>query len=83
MSEENYNDFIDELNYLLKQGIINSYKKAVPYENQTEFSYLTKIGKKIMKYWNNKEIISNLIQSLKNEHDKYYSDSADYYTKVF
>lgn len=46
MSEENYNDFIDELNYLLKQGIINSYKKAVPHENQTEFSYLTQIGKK-------------------------------------
>lgn len=83
MSEENYNDFIDELNYLLKQGIINSYKKAVPFDIQTEYDYLTKIGKKIMKYWNNKEIFSNLIEALKNEHDKNYADSADYYTKVF
>ena len=46
MSKGNYNHFIDELNYLLKQGIINSYKKAVPHENQTGFSYLTQIGKK-------------------------------------
>jgi len=83
MSEENYNDFIDELNYLLKQGIINSYKKATPWEFQTEFSYLKEIGKKIMKYWDNKEIFSNLIEALKNEHDKYYADSANYYTKVF
>lgn len=31
-----------------------------------------------MKYWNNKEIFSNLIKALNNEHDKYYADSADY-----